>query len=303
MKKIIIGLFLAVIAAAALGASTTGKVEGTVLDAAGTPLAEVAVSIVSQTSSAVKFEVVTDASGRFVQIGIQPGYYMISFKKESFAPVSKEVHVGIEETTKLEVKIDKVEAAVEMTLSESDKLFLKGNALYQDKKYDEALAAYREAVALSGNQWSYYLNLGLTYKKLDNKDDASAAFAKAVELNPDSYSANKEYGEILAKAGNAAEARKYYQKASELSPDDPDAFFNLGACLTNSGENEAALAAFRKCVEIKTDYADAYFQMGTINIGLNMKDEAVADLEKFLELAPNHEKADLAKKLLDYLKK
>ncbi len=71
----------------------------------------------------------------------------------------------------------------------------------------------------------------------------------------------------------------------------------------NLGESVEALNAFLKAVEIKEDYVEAYFQIGTIYIGQNLTEEAVKSLEKFLELAPEHEKADIAKQLLDYLKK
>lgn len=323
MKKLSLCLILFGALACGLQASITGKAEGVVTDSAGSPLEKVTISIVSQVTSAVKFDVSTDAAGKFTQIGIQPGYYLISFKKDGFMPASKEIHVAIEESTKLQIQLEKVEAALERAVSESDRLFLKGNKLYQEKDYDGAEAAYKEAIAKSGTQWGYYFNLGLCYKKmwgseilitnvsqnqarvttLNYQDLAAAAFAKAVELNPESYSANKEYGEVQAKAGNFEAAKTYYRKASELSPTDPDAFYNLGACLTNQSENEAALAAFQKCVELKADYAEAYYQIGTINIGLNKKAEAIAGLEKFLELAPAHEKAALAKQLLDYLKK
>lgn len=302
MKKLSACLVLFGALACGLWADVQGKIEGTVVDQAGAPLEKVMVGVISQSTGAT-LNAKTDASGRFAQIGLQPGYYMVSFKKEGFIPVSKEVHVGIQESSKLEVKLEKVEAALERTVSESDKLFLRGNKLYQEKDYAGAEAAYREAIAKSGTEWGYYLNLGLAEKKLDKRDEATAAFAKAVELNPESYSANKENGEVLAKAGNFEAAKKYYQKASELSPTDPDAFYNLGACLTNQSDNEGALAAFRKCVELKPDYAEAYYQIGTINISLNNKPEAIAGLEKFLELAPAHEKAGLAKQLLDYLKK
>jgi 5-hydroxyisourate hydrolase-like protein (transthyretin family) len=50
-------------------------------------------------------------------------------------------------------------------------------------------------------------------------------------------------------------------------------------------------------------YADAYFQIGTILIGQNKAADACAALEKFLALAPGHEKAGVAKQLLEYLKK
>ena len=55
--------------------------------------------------------------------------------------------------------------------------------------------------------------------------------------------------------------------------------------------------------ELKPDYIDAYYQIGTIAIGQNKIPEAVAALEKFLSLAPDHEKAPVAKQLLEYLKK
>jgi GNAT superfamily N-acetyltransferase len=43
--------------------------------------------------------------------------------------------------------------------------------------------------------------------------------------------------------------------------------------------------------------------MGTILISQNKVAEAKASLEKFVALAPDHEKAGIAKQLLEYLKK
>jgi len=43
--------------------------------------------------------------------------------------------------------------------------------------------------------------------------------------------------------------------------------------------------------------------MGTILIGQNKAAEAISALEKFLAIAPEHEKAGIAKQLLEFLKK
>jgi Flp pilus assembly protein TadD len=284
-------------------AQIQGKIEGLVCDSEGNPLDKVSVTIVSQWSSAVRFEVTTKADGKFNQIGLQPGYYLVSLKKAGFTPVSTEVRVRIAEATQLEIKMRTGSEVLERAVSASDGLFLKGNKLYADKKYEEAAAAYREAIAKSGLQWGYHFNLGLALKKLGRPEESKAALLKALEINPESYSVNREVGENLAKAGDFSAARPYYQKAVDLSPDDPDAQYNLGVCLTNLGETEAALAAFEKTIQLKTDYADAYYQAGTILIGLNKKEEAIQSLEKFLALAPNHPQADLARQLLDFLKK
>jgi Tfp pilus assembly protein PilF len=280
-----------------------GKIGGRVLDAEGKPIEKAEVTIISQRSSSLRYDLKTDKDGRFMQVGITPGYYMVTIKKPGFAPGSKEVHVGVADMQEVEVNLKSVAAEAEKSYSGADKAFLKGNKLYAEQKYAESAAAYAEAIGLDSANWSYHLNLGLALKKSGKTEEALASFRKAVEINPESYSANKETGESLAKSGQHAEAKGYYEKAAGLSPDDPDAQFNLGVCQINLGESEAALPRFQKAVELRPDFADAYYQMATILIGQNTAPEAKAALEKFLALAPEHEKAAIARQLLDFLKK
>jgi len=280
-----------------------GRITGRFVDPSGAPIEGVEVAIVSQRSAAIQFNLKTDKQGRFLQVGLMPGYYILNYKKSGFMPGSKDIRIGVAAEEALEFTLKPLEAALEKAVSEADKLFLKGNKLYADQKFAEAASVYREAIRLSPDNWGYWLNLGLSQKKAGQGEEALASFRKAVELNPESYSANKEAGEALAKAGQFAEARPFYEKAACLSPDDPDARYNLGVCLLSTGDSEAALLHFRKTFELKPDYADAYYQAGTILIGQNKVEEARAALEKFVELAPGDEKAALAKQLLEYLKK
>ena len=279
------------------------RISGRVLDSSGNPVEKAEVAIISQKTSTVRYESKTDKEGRFVQVGLMPGYFMITVKKAGFAPGSREVKVSIATEEIVEISLKSIEAEAEKTYSAADKLFLKGNKLYAEQKFAEAVVAYGGAVELDPENWGYRLNLGLSQKKAGRPEEALAAFRKAVELNPESYSANKETGEALAITKQFAEARPFYEKAAVLSPDDPDAQYNLGVCLINLGESEGALPRFQKSVELNPDYADAYFQIGTILIGQNKAPEACAALEKFLALAPGHEKAGLAKQLVEYLKK
>jgi Flp pilus assembly protein TadD len=280
-----------------------GKVSVNVVDASKKPIEKAEVTIVSQKTTTLRYEIKTDSQGHFVQIGIQPGYYMLSVRKTGFVSTQKEIHVGVAGEESVEITLMSAEAAAAKSYSAADQAFLSGNTLYAEQKYPEAAAAYGEAIGLDPANWAYQLNLGLALKKSGKTEEALAAFRRAVELNPESYSANKEAGETLAKAAQFAEAKPFYDKAAGLSPDDPDAQYNLGVCLVNVGESEAALPRFEKTVELKPDYADAYYQMATILISQNKVPEAKASLEKFLALAPDHEKAGIAKQLLEYLKK
>ncbi len=302
-KHAIMAILLGLAVLAPTWAQTTGKLSGVVRDGQGNPVEKAVVNVVSTKTSAMSYELKTNKEGKFLQVGIIPGYFQISVKKEGYLPRSVEVKVSLAEETTIEIRLDTADEVALRSVSAADQAFLKGNKLYGEQKYAEAAAAFEEAVKLSQPNWGYFFNLGLAYKRLDKKEEAIGAFRKAVELNSESYSSNKELGEALGKGGAFEEAKTYFQKAVELSPDDPDAHYNLGACLTNTGESEAAQAHFQKAVDLKPDYADAYYQLGTIFIGQNKVPEAVQSLEKFLELAPNHEKAPLAKQLLQYLKK
>lgn len=300
------GAVLAVLLLAALAvpsrAQVRGKIEGTITDASGRPLDKVAVVILSLRTSA-KIELSTGKDGRFTQIGLEPGYFQVALSRPGYVSRTVELKVNIDDVTRFEIKLEAAEAALERALSDADRQFVKGNKLYADGQYAGAVEAYGEAVRLNALQWAYHFNLGLAHKKLGQGPEAQAAFAKARELNPSSYAANRELAESLVRAGRMEEARACFLKAAEISPDDPDALYNLGVIQAATGDGAAAAAAFEKCLGLKPDYVEAYYQLGTVEVGLNKVQEAVANLEKFLELAPGHDKAPIARQLVEALKK
>src|SRR5512139_2414847 len=107
-----------------------GMISGTVRDPDGKPIEKAEVSIVSQKTSTIRYELKTDREGRFVQIGMMPGQYMVSVRKAGFMPDSKEVHVGVAAQENLQISLKSVAAEAEKSYSAADKAFLKGNKLY-----------------------------------------------------------------------------------------------------------------------------------------------------------------------------
>lgn len=301
-KFILLSLFTLILGTH-LFAQFEGKIEGIVTDESGSPLEKVQVTITSLKASSIQLTLTTNAEGKFVQVGLRPGYYQVNFKKEGFFTGSLEVRVRISETSNVEVRLKKTESSIDPIFAKADNLFHEGNKLYEKQAYEESIPKYREAIQIYDKQWAYFFNLGLAYKKLGRIEESSGAFANSVALNPESYSCNKEMAEALAKLEKYEEAKPFYQKALELNQDDANTYFNYGMVLIALGESGAALTSFLKTIELQEDYADAYYQLGTSYIGQNKTDEAVKNLERFLELAPEHEKAGIARQLLEYLKK
>ena len=283
-----------------LSAVVQGTIKGVVKDKKGNVIEDVKITIVSLQYSAVKYTLKTNAKGEFFQIGLQPDYYQIKAEKDGFFPVFVEKQVRIQDL--VEVNLEMEEGNYYIGESPGEKDFKRGNELFQAGKYEEAIEAYNAAICQEAGEPTYLNNLGTSLMKVGKNEDAIAAFKKMLEIQPESYSANKNVGSLLGAAKMYGEALPYFAKASELSPNDPDAFYNLGACFLNLQNYEKAEAAFIKVKELTPDYAPAYYQLGMIYVNQNKKAEAVLNLERYIELAPNDPNADIAKKILAYLK-
>ncbi|MGB3533573.1 MAG: tetratricopeptide repeat protein [Microcoleaceae cyanobacterium] len=96
--------------------------------------------------------------------------------------------------------------------------FQQANQLQRSGKLEEAVIAYRSAIASNPDfYWSYH-NLGETLTQLGRLDEAVEAYQKAVELNPEGACSHLSLAELLEQQGKEEEASTSYQKAIELKP-------------------------------------------------------------------------------------
>ncbi|MCL5990947.1 MAG: tetratricopeptide repeat protein [Bacteroidetes bacterium] len=64
-------------------------------------------------------------------------------------------------------------------------LFVRGNNLLKDGKYDQAILKYQQSIALAPKNPDTYINLGYIYSLQNKFDDAVKAYKKAIEIKPD----------------------------------------------------------------------------------------------------------------------
>jgi tetratricopeptide (TPR) repeat protein len=126
-------------------------------------------------------------------------------------------------------------------------------SLYNEKKYDEMIAAANEAAQIRPKDPRPHAMSGFANMAKWNLVPASANFAKAIDLAPK----HPDY---------------YYQKARA------DRFRNA---------KEEGLVSVRKAIELKPDHAEAYVLLADLlNIGAKTYDEQVSVLRKAIELKP-----------------
>ncbi len=92
----------------------------------------------------------------------------------------------------------------------------EGNALYGLKRYEQALAAYEQALHLDPNSAVAYNNKGNALGELKRYEEALATFKRALRLDPNYALAYYNKGLTLQALGKRDEAQQAFQKAHQL---------------------------------------------------------------------------------------
>jgi tetratricopeptide (TPR) repeat protein len=93
----------------------------------------------------------------------------------------------------------------------------EANTLYRLKRYEEALAAYEQAISLNPNHGYTYYTKGLTLRKLKRYEEALAAYEQAIHLKPnfaDTY--YHAMGLVLRDLKRYEEADQAFEKEHQL---------------------------------------------------------------------------------------
>ncbi len=165
--------------------------------------------------------------------------------------------------------------------------FERGNALYGERRIDEAIAAYRAAISLNPDYAQAHNNLGVALRAGGRLDEAVAACREAVRLQPSYASAWNNLGSMLQRQGDHEAAVAAYEESLRLNPGAATAHYNLGCTLRFVGRGREAADAFRSAVRLKPDFADAYANLGGVLREDGDLEGALASYEHALAIKPD----------------
>ncbi|WP_066380136.1 MULTISPECIES: serine/threonine-protein kinase [unclassified Anabaena] len=171
----------------------------------------------------------------------------------------------------------------------------KGRTLAKLKQYEAALTAYDTAIQLQPNYVEAWRGRGFVLQNLRRYTEAIASFDKALQLNnnyPEVWNAQGETYSNLKQYNNAIAA---YEQAIELQPENYTVWYNKGLALQNLQLYEDAIAAFKQAVKIKPDYERAWYNLGNAQVNVNRYEDAINAYEKTVQYNPKHYAAWLAK--------
>jgi tetratricopeptide (TPR) repeat protein len=305
MKRAKIG-FIAIVLLTSLAFSQDwtgqGRQIGFVTDEEGKPLQGVKVKLFFTTTQS-GFDLKTDAEGKWVAIGIKGGTWYVDFELPGY--LTKKIVIEVKDyhaqNPQIEVKLTKL-AGLTVT-DEVKEQFLKGNQLFEEKKYGEAIGVYQAILEKFPDAYIIYLNVGNSYFQMEKYDEAEAAFQKVLEKDAKEPHALLGIGNIYMNRGDPEKALEFYGKTEFGKIDDPVVLYNVGTLLYKNGKAAEALNYFQKAVEIQEDFLDARYQLGLVCLALGKNAEALAEFEGYLKHDPDSERASQVKGFIEYLKK
>lgn len=168
------------------------------------------------------------------------------------------------------------------------KLFDFAVAFSEKKKYDDAVPAWKKALALDPEDPRAHDNLGVALAETGKLDEAVEQYRKSLALNPGSSHTHNNLGTALAEKGMLDEAFQHFEKAVELNPDNASAQINMGNALSLKKEQlPEALIHLRKGVELDPDSASGQNDLGIALARTNSLDESIIHLQKAVASSPD----------------
>ncbi|MGL5063601.1 MAG: tetratricopeptide repeat protein [Microcoleus sp.] len=146
----------------------------------------------------------------------------------------------------------------------SDEARNLGDFLQASGRFDEAIAAYQQAIVRDPDvSWNYH-SLGDVLLKLERWDEAVATYQQAVKLNPNFSWSYHNLGDALLKLQRWEEAVAAYRCEIALKSDFAWSFYNLGDALTQLNQPDAAIIAYLQAVQIDRDLPGIYPKLGFV---------------------------------------
>lgn len=143
--------------------------------------------------------------------------------------------------------------------------FNEGRRLLEQRKWNQAIAAFTRAAELDDRFTAAFYNLGFTYSTMGNREMAKAAYVETLALQPDLH-----------------EAR-----------------YNLALLYFQDADYNTATALAQEVVRLKPDYAVAHYLLGQIySARPETISQARAAYSRFLDLAPTHPAAAVVRQWL-----
>ena len=167
-----------------------------------------------------------------------------------------------------------------------------GTALFGAQRYDEALQAMQQALALEPDPEfaPAYAGMGIALFQWERYEEAVTALEQAIALQPElpvmGSSLHVFLGRALQEVGRPEAAAERYEHAMQMEPHDREALDHLVMMRFGQQRYEEARELYRRMLEIDSGSAQTHSNLGAALYQLGRLEEALRSIERAPGLGP-----------------
>jgi len=151
----------------------------------------------------------------------------------------------------------------------------------RQKNYDQAIAGFRQAIALAPNRASIHKDLAYTLLKIGENEAARDQFAEAMRLEPSDDHVALEYAFLCYETKQQSQARRTFDRIRKHGNTTAEqAFQNIDTPLAEG------IARWQKALEISPDNFSAHQELATLAEQRDELDLAAEHYQKAWQLKP-----------------
>lgn len=179
----------AVLACVASAAFAQARAQGTVRDTAGKPIRSATITATNPEAFPAQFTATSDSKGRWAMIGLRPGNWKFTVEAPGFLKMEASAPMRVAGGPPLNATLGRDPGPVPNALEQGiQKQLLAANALRDDGRFDQALAAYQDIKTRNPKFTSVGLAIGGTYRVQASKTTDPAARKALLDRAIESYS-------------------------------------------------------------------------------------------------------------------
>lgn len=253
------------------------------------------------------FSATTDDKGRFMMIGLRSGQWRFTARAPAHAADAGEMRVRVGtpnppiifELRRTGPETTGVLGGIAAKDLQTD--LAAADALFNQQKWDEAVAAYRAIMKRAPTLTVINLQIAAAYRSKKDFEAALGAYSALLDIDRNNEKANVGIALTNLERGDAKAAEAALQKAAEGPAAGRDVFFNLGEVKASVGQIDEAVKWYEKASATDPSWGRPLHRLGMLALQKGDKAGATAYLARVITVDPVSAEAALAKAALDQL--
>ena len=178
--------------------------------------------------------------------------------------------------------------------AEKKQYFESGKQFATEKKYQEAIVQFRNAVRVDNRFAEAHFQLAEAYAAIGDARNAYREYIVAADLMPDNADAQLKAGAVLSLAGRYEDARTRVQGVLNKDPRNVQAQILLGNILAGLKDLAGAIAQIEEAIQIDPARGSSYTNLGVLKLAQGEREAARAAFDKAIAVDPKSVQARLA---------